>query len=77
MTYRGTDVFAQPAARLVELVAQDGPYDPDDPELGYSYIFPHLELALWRPVLPEGEEDPEGRYFSTIGVGRPGYFSAR
>ena len=66
------DVFSIPADELIgrisivrdsEFVSEDG---------GYSYLFPSLELYLWRPVLP-GELDDEGRYFETVGIGVPGY----
>jgi hypothetical protein len=71
--YRGRDVFDTEAEDLVEFIAQDAPFDDRHQELGYSFIFPRLELSLWRPVLPE--VDPKGRFFSTIGVGVEGYFS--
>ena len=66
--YNGLDVFATPADELVKIVAADAPFDEADPELGYSYVFPRLELALWRPT----RERP---YFATIAVGIAGYFS--
>ncbi len=75
--YRGISVFETPADQLVALISQEAGYDRSDPELGYSYVFPELELAVWRPVLPEDDDDPEGRYFATIAVGRRGYFSQR
>jgi len=68
------DVFATPADELVAALARLSPYDEDHSE-GYSYIFPALDLSLWRPVLPEYEGDEEGRYFSTIGIGEKGYYS--
>lgn len=71
--YRGTDVFATPADELVAIIARDAPYDPDDPELGYTYTFPELNLTPWRPTMPEGGDDLDGRYFESIGVGRQGY----
>jgi hypothetical protein len=71
--YRGADVFALTADEAVALVGRDAPFDPSHPEHGYTYVFPALELALWRPVV----EEPEGRHFSTIAVGVPGYFSGR
>lgn len=74
-TYKGRDLFALHADDVVRFVARDAPFDPDDPELGYSYIFPDLELALWRSIRPEDEHDPEGRHFATIGIGKRGYFS--
>jgi hypothetical protein len=73
--YRSKDVFSIEASDLIEFVAQDAQFDDQDPELGYSYTFPTLELSLWRPVLPQDKDDPEGAFFSTIGVGIEGYFS--
>jgi hypothetical protein len=75
--YRGVDVFATPADVVVSHVARDAAFDPDHWELGYSYIFPALDLSLWRPVLPESPEDTDGREFSTIGIGIVGYFGKR
>jgi len=81
--YRGVDVFTAPADELVALVAETAPYDPHDPELGYTYLFAALDLSLWRPELPEDceeEDEPDehdcGRVFSTMGVGRPGYYAS-
>jgi hypothetical protein len=71
--YGALDIFVTEAEQVVEQIAQEAAVDETDPELGYSYVFPALELSLWRPVLPEYEQ--EGRYFATIGVGRPGYYS--
>ncbi len=73
--YKGQNVFALRAEELLALISQDAAFDPNNWELGYAYVFPDLELAVWRPVLPEDADDPDGRYFSTIGVGKPGYFS--
>lgn len=53
-------------------------YDPDAPEPGYTYIFPSLELSLWRPVVPDENHDVDfetGRRFEAVGVGPIGYFS--
>ena len=53
------------------------PYDANDPELGYSYVFPGLQLSLWRPVIPDAEQnadDTTGRRFEAVGVGGEGYF---
>ena len=67
----GQSVFSTEASELVALIEKHAPFDSADPELGYSYIFPSLELSLWRPSI----ESPEGDFFSTIGVGAHGYFS--
>src|ERR1043166_9392443 len=66
--YRDLEVFATPADEVVAYIARDAAFDEKARELPYSYIFPGLQLSLWRPVLPE--DDDAGRYFSTIGIGR-------
>ena len=60
-------------AEAVTTVAAHAPFDPDDPELGHSYVFKALDLSLWRPV--DDEDEPEGRTFMTVGIGRRGYYS--
>lgn len=75
--YHGVSVFETDADLLVSHISRDAPFDPDDGELGYSYIFPALQLSLWRPVLPQSPDDTQGRKFKTIGVGRKGYYSRR
>lgn len=72
--YRGVDVFATPADELAAHIAHDAPFDPDNGELGYSYIFPALDLSLWRPAIPDSPDDTDGREFSTIGIGIEGYY---
>jgi hypothetical protein len=71
----GIDVFSMPANELIMNITQKSNFDQNDPELGYSYVFPEWELALWRPVVPENDDENDGRYFSTIGIGIHGYFS--
>jgi hypothetical protein len=66
--YLGLSVFDTAALELANRFAQLAPFDPADPEHDYSYIFPRLELSLWRPTR-------EDKFFSTIGLGRRGYFS--
>jgi hypothetical protein len=75
--YRGLDVFATPADQVLAHVPGDATFDPTAPELGYAYVFPDLDLSLWRPVVPESPEDSEGREFSTIGIGVAGYYGDR
>jgi hypothetical protein len=74
VVYRGVDVFTTPAEQLVAYISGDATFDSTDPELGYAYILPDLDITLWRPVLPESPENPTGREFSTIGVGVIGYY---
>lgn len=67
----GRYVFSTPASKLVEQFLAVTPFDPFDKELGCSYVFPALELAVWRPDM----EEPQGKYFLTVRIGCVGYFS--
>ncbi len=71
----GIDILGLPAEDVVKRVAASVPFDPADPELGYSYVFPKWELAFWRPTRPESATDEDGRHFVTVGLGRAGYYS--
>ncbi|KQQ91766.1 hypothetical protein [Massilia sp. Leaf139] len=68
----GLPVFSTTTPILIREVGRHSKLDETDPELGYSYIFPSLELAFWRP----DNDDNEAPYFSTVGIGMSGYFSA-
>ena len=70
--YQDLDVFTTVAEQVVQHITQQASFDADDPELGYSYIFPALDLSLWRPDLPE--DNPGSQYFATIGIGKAGYY---
>jgi hypothetical protein len=70
----GIDLFAVDAAAVITRITQRHAFDEHDPELGYAYIFPELELAFWRPHIPDDESD-DGRFFSTVGIGLRGYFT--
>lgn len=71
----GVKVFSRPAEEVVNRLAEHAALDLNNPDLGCSYIFPSLELALWRPFMPESADD-EGHSFSTIGIGEVGYYSS-
>jgi len=72
--YNNINIFNTPANKIINEISKDFLYDPNDPELGYTYTFLQIDIALWRPVLPDFDED-EGYYFSAIGVGEKGYYS--
>jgi hypothetical protein len=69
----GRPVFTTPALDLISHIEHVASFDPGNFELGYSYIFPSIELSLWRPVV----EWPEGRFFHTVGIGAVGCYSRR
>jgi hypothetical protein len=78
-TLNGKCLHDLPASDAVAHVTAIAPYNENDPELGYTYVFPDLQLSLWRPVIPDDEQDaddPNGRRFESVGVGGDGYFAA-
>lgn len=72
--YCGVPVHGTPVEELIAHISKSAEFDPNDPELGYSYIFKSLQLSLWRATVPESPADEDGRYFEAVGVGAPGYF---
>jgi hypothetical protein len=70
-SFEGQRILDIPADDAVRFVERFAPYSTSNPELGWSYLFPALDLSLWRPVT-EGEE---GRTFASVGVGRAGYYA--
>jgi hypothetical protein len=72
--YKDKSIFGTKARDLVHYISLYADYDPDDEELGYSFIFPDLELSLWRPVIPVSDDDTDGQFFETIGIGQKGYW---
>ncbi len=73
--FRGRSLLFLPADEVLDWMKRFAEYDPDDPEVGYSYVYPDLDLSLWRPVLPDNPEDDDGRYFQSVGIARAGYFA--
>ncbi len=68
------EVGADEAVIFLESFAR---HDLSNPELGYSYVFPDLQISLWRSVIPEESQaldDLTGRYFEAVGVAGHGYF---
>jgi hypothetical protein len=77
--YRGKSLHEMDADDAVAFVALDSPFDQDLPDLGHSYVFPELQLSLWRPTVPapgQSPDDPDGRRFHAVGVARVGYFES-
>lgn len=74
VVYEGTDLLRAPALAVVDLLRRVAPFDADDPELGYTYCFPDLAVGLWRPTVPESDDDPEGRTFQSVTIAVAGYY---
>ncbi len=66
--FAGLDVHRDPAERVVELARSLGTLDEHHPGLGHMYVFPDIQLALWRPTA-------EG-CFQTVAVASDGYFAS-
>lgn len=76
------DVFNTPAQQLIREISNltNSAFDKDD-EIPFFYVFPSIDLAVWRGVIPVGDEhteeipdSDEGKYFWTIGIGIKGYY---
>lgn len=78
--YRGSDLLRAPAEEVADLLARHE--DGYPVEGGYAFVCP-TGVSVWRPVLPDDDEpghSPEyrdGRYWATVAVARPGYWSGR
>lgn len=70
--FQTLNIFTTPACDVVDKLTKNYNYSKRDPEIPYSYIFPEIQLSLWRPVI-EGEE---GKYFQTVGIGVKGYYDS-
>ncbi|MBK1884624.1 hypothetical protein JIN85_19565 [Luteolibacter pohnpeiensis] len=69
----GAHVFEIPATELVQQLGRDADYDSDSEDDPTDVVFPGLSLSLWRPY-GDDPDDPESRYFATVGIGRVGYY---
>jgi hypothetical protein len=90
VTYKDIDLFGTEAEVLISLISKEASFDKNDPLLGYSYIFPELGLAFWRPSTPEkfgGDEENveyteyleedrrKANFFQTVSLGIKDYYT--
>lgn len=77
------EVFKTPAQQLLQKISDTtrSEFDKEHDEIPYSYVFPSIDLAVWRQVIPGQDEQTgeilepdEGKYFWTIGIGIKGYY---
>ncbi|WP_084757599.1 hypothetical protein [Micromonospora cremea] len=71
--YRGVDVFGLPALEVVERLRRHTRVVPDEDEEG-CFVAPDLLLSLWRAFVSDDPEEPQGYYFNSVLVARPGYY---
>jgi hypothetical protein len=74
--FHGCSFHEITADDAVRFVSQFAEYDRDRPDHGYSFIFPALQLSLWRPVMPSDVGDIHGHHFDAVGVGMEQYFGS-
>ncbi len=67
----GQEVSTPRVSALVKHLYPRAHYDPNDPELGYRFHFPRLGLTLRRVKLPQGPNDAEGQFFTSLTLARP------
>jgi hypothetical protein len=72
--YQGISLFDHPADDLVAQLRQATVVINSDEEPEYAFTAPNLLLAFWRSTVPEGADDPEGRFFEGVLLARPGYY---
>jgi len=75
--FEGVSLHDLAADEAVQFVSRFDQFSNNNREHGYSFIFPKLQMSLWRGTIPEedqDENDPDGRYFEAIGVAVSGYF---
>lgn len=69
--YRDIDLFDVPSKKAVAALEKDGPYDPDAPEMPFTFVFPALELAL------ERSDEADDSTFERLTMGGEGFYSQR
>jgi len=76
--FDGVWLHGTPAEDAVAVVSKHATYDETDPECGYAFVFPILDMSLWRRTLPgdrQAATDVAGRYFEAVAIGTRGYFA--
>lgn len=77
------EIFKTPAQQLIRDISNstNSDFEEEEEEIPYSYVFPAIDLAVWRQVIPKQDEQieeipesDEGKYFWTIGIGIKGYY---
>jgi hypothetical protein len=72
--YRGVDLFDDPADDVVAAIARLERLDPADyPPGKHSYLFPALNLILWRGEVSD-EPGDQGYTFQAASIHVPGYY---
>lgn len=75
--FDGVDLLRSPANRALAAVRARAPYNTSHPEVGSLFIFPKLDMTLWRGYTPTGPNDrtPEGLHFRAATIARKGVYA--
>lgn len=73
ITLHGHDLLATPASDLIPELDRIRPFDRDVSDPGYSFVFQDWQVSLWRPALPEDDEE-DARFFAAAGAAVSGHF---
>jgi hypothetical protein len=69
----GLPIFNTPAADLVMRLGREADFYSDSEDDPTDVVFPDLSISLWRPF-GDDPEDPDSRFFRTVGIGRAAYY---
>jgi hypothetical protein len=74
--YCGVNLFDDPADEVVAAVVRLEGLDPADyPPGRHSYLFPALNMLLWRGEVSDDPDDEQGYTFQAASIHVPGYYS--
>jgi hypothetical protein len=77
-TFHAVSLHDLPANDAVRFVCHYAAFDPADPELGHTFVFPEIQLALWRPAVPDPDQPSDkSSSFHAVSIGVAGYFDFR
>lgn len=68
--FKGLSIFETPAEQLIKTISAITPFKADDPGTPESYIFPAIQLSLWKPLDTD-------LVFRTVGIGRQGCYDKK
>jgi hypothetical protein len=67
----GVEIFAESADDVIRRMVESGSAFDSDTERGHSFVFLSLQVGFWRSTVPGSDSNPDGRYFDSVGLGKP------
>jgi hypothetical protein len=72
--YAGVPIFDMHADEVLRHLGRRTTVTESPKEPGRSFTATELRLGLCRGAVPESPTDPDGRYFESVLVAKPGYW---